>query len=83
MHFAMGYSGSGVAMAPYLGMKAAYRALGDPRGETAFADTHFTTRWFHAARPWFLYPADLWFRYGVDAGENRAADADRSGSFRD
>ena len=30
-----GYIGS--VMAPYLGAKAALRALGDPRGETAYA----------------------------------------------
>lgn len=36
LHHAMGFSGSGTVMAPYLGAKAAYQALGDARGETAY-----------------------------------------------
>ena len=76
IHYAMGYSGSGVAMAPYLGMKAAYRALGDARGATAFAETPLQTRPFHLGKPWFLYAADLWYRYVVDPSENAAAARD-------
>ena len=33
-----GYCGSGVAMSSYLGRKAALRVLGDPDGDTAFAE---------------------------------------------
>ena len=59
---AMGYSGSGNAMAPYLGHKAALRILRDPEGETAFSKTEFPGRWWHPGRPWFLPFADLVFR---------------------
>lgn len=59
---AMGYSGSGNAMAPYLGHKAALRILGAPEGDTAFAETEFPARWWHRGRAWFLPAADLVFR---------------------
>ena len=59
---AMGYSGSGNAMAPWLGHKAALQILGDPEGETAFSQTGFPLRWWHRGRPWFLPFADLTFR---------------------
>ena len=76
---AMGYSGSGVAMAPYLGMKAAWRALADKRGETAFAETTMTTRaWHPTPRPWFLAPGEVWYRQVVDRLEARAAKRDRA-----
>lgn len=67
VHFAMGYSGSGVAMAPYLGEKMALQALGDPAGETAFSHTSLRRSWLHPARdPWFLQAANLWYRTAVD-----------------
>lgn len=59
---AMGYSGSGNAMAPYLGHKAALQMLGDPEGQTAFSATPFETRFWHRGRPWFLPFADVFFR---------------------
>ena len=71
VHYAMGFSGSGTVMAPYLGAKAAWRALGDPRGETAYAHTSLKTHWLHpGARPHFLKLADLWYRTWVDRSEN-------------
>ena len=82
IHYAMGFSGSGTVLAPYLGAKAALRALGDPAGETAYEYTALTSRWFHrGGTPRFLRPADLWYRHWVDRRENRAADRDaRPGS---
>ncbi len=59
---AMGYSGSGNAMAPWLGHKVALQILGDPEGETAFSSTGFPLRWWHRGRPWFLPFADMTFR---------------------
>jgi glycine/D-amino acid oxidase-like deaminating enzyme len=59
---AMGYSGSGNAMAPWLGHKAACAILGDAEGETAFRKTPFPTRPWHRGRPWFLPAADVMFR---------------------
>jgi len=78
MHFAVGYSGSGVALAPYLGMKAAYQTLGDKRGETAYSLTTPTTRLFHqGGYPAFLIPAELWYRQVVDRVEAWQAGRDR------
>jgi glycine/D-amino acid oxidase-like deaminating enzyme len=78
MQYALGYSGSGVALAPYLGAKAAFRGLGDPRGATAYAATRFATRAFHpGGAPWFLHAADLWFRHVVDRRQDAAARRDR------
>lgn len=59
---AMGYSGSGNAMAPWLGHKAAQGILGDPEGETAYSRTAFPKRWWHQGQPWFLPFADVTFR---------------------
>jgi glycine/D-amino acid oxidase-like deaminating enzyme len=59
---AMGYSGSGNAMAPWLGHKAACAILGAAEGETAFRKTPFPTRPWHRGRPWFLPAADVMFR---------------------
>lgn len=66
---AMGYSGSGNAMAPYLGHKAALQMLGDPDGDTAFSKTDLPTRWWHRGAPWFLPFADVMFR-GRDIWNN-------------
>lgn len=76
LHYAMGFSGSGTVMAPYLGAKAAYRAMGDPRGETAYTATRLRRDWLHpVATPWFLWPADLWYRQVVDRVQNARARA--------
>jgi glycine/D-amino acid oxidase-like deaminating enzyme len=72
--FALGYSGSGVAMAPYLGMKVAYQVLGDARGETAYSLTTPTTRIYHpGGHPLFLAAGELWYRQVVDRLENLQA----------
>lgn len=77
MHYALGYSGSGVALAPYLGAKAALQALGDPRGATAYSGTALATRPFHGTgAPHFLRAADLWYRHVVDRRQNRTARRD-------
>ncbi|MBC8194189.1 MAG: FAD-binding oxidoreductase, partial [Actinobacteria bacterium] len=67
--YAMGYSGSGNSMAPYLGHKAALLMMGDPEGQTVFTRSGFPTRWWHRGTPWFLPFADLLFRT-KDAANN-------------
>ncbi len=62
IYFALGYSGSGVAMAPYLGHKVALKVLGSADGRTAFDDVPLPTIPFHRGRPWFLPFLDLWYR---------------------
>jgi glycine/D-amino acid oxidase-like deaminating enzyme len=59
---AMGYSGNGNTMAPYLGHKVALQMIGDADGVTAFSDTGLPVRWWHRGSPWFLPFADLVFR---------------------
>lgn len=70
-HFAAGFSGSGVAMAPYLGMKVAYQVLGDPRGQTVYSEIPLAGRLFHpGGQPHFLRLADIWFRQFTDRRDN-------------
>ncbi|MEI4263677.1 NAD(P)/FAD-dependent oxidoreductase [Roseovarius sp. D0-M9] len=71
LHHAMGYSGSGTVMAPYLGAKAAYQAMGDARGQTGYSQTDLARHWMHpGTRPHFLHAANLWYRTAVDWTEN-------------
>ena len=62
LHFAMGYCGTGVAMASWLGHKVALKVLGAPEGVTAFDDLAFQTRPFYRGTPWFLAGAVLYYR---------------------
>jgi glycine/D-amino acid oxidase-like deaminating enzyme len=62
VHYAMGYCGSGVGMAGYLGMKAGLRVLGRPEGRTAFENLPFETRPLYSGNPWFLGPTVHWYR---------------------
>ncbi len=63
VHYAMGYCGSGVSMAPYLGMRAGQKVLGLKEGETAFDDLPFPTRPLYRGKPWFLPAAVAWYRW--------------------
>ncbi|MFN3208291.1 MAG: NAD(P)/FAD-dependent oxidoreductase [Roseovarius sp.] len=68
--FAMGFSGSGTVMAPYLGAKAAWMMLGDARAETAYARTHLPRHLLHVFdTPHFLKAADIFYRHWVDRAE--------------
>jgi glycine/D-amino acid oxidase-like deaminating enzyme len=62
IHYAMGYCGSGVAMAPYLGYRIAHKLLGDAECRTAFDDLPFRTWPLHAALPLARPLAGLWHR---------------------
>jgi len=74
IHYATGYSGGGTVLAPWLGRKAALRAVGARDGKTAFTQTTLNSRWFHrGGRPHFLRPLDLWFRHWVDRCEDNNA----------
>ena len=54
MHYAMGFCGSGVSMASYLGMRVGQQVLEDPQGQTGFDGVRFPTRTFYNGNPWFL-----------------------------
>ncbi|MEM1265712.1 MAG: FAD-binding oxidoreductase [Pseudomonadota bacterium] len=63
IHYAMGYCGSGVSMASYLGMRVGQQVLGLKEGATAFDGLPFPTRPFYTGRPWFLPAAVAWYRW--------------------
>ncbi|MBS0245468.1 MAG: FAD-binding oxidoreductase [Proteobacteria bacterium] len=63
LYYAMGYCGSGVGMASYLGMRLGQKVLGLDEGRTAFDDLPFQTRPFYTGNPWFLAPSVLYYRW--------------------
>lgn len=63
IHYAMGYCGSGVSMASYLGMRVGQKVLGLKEGRTAFDDLQFPTRPLYSGKPWFLPPVVAWYRW--------------------
>lgn len=62
LYYAMGYCGSGVGMASYLGMRIGRQAAGIGDGDTAFDEIPFPTRPLYAGNPWFLAPAVMAYR---------------------
>ena len=63
LHYALGYCGYGVSLAPYLGNKIALRILGDEAGESVFAELPFHTRPLYSGRPWFLGAMLRYYRW--------------------
>ena len=54
VHFALACNGTGVAMLPYLGHKAALKVLGSPDGKTAYDQHEFRQiHPYYTGRPWF------------------------------
>ena len=62
LYYAMGYCGSGVGMASYLGMRMGQQAAGLKQGQTAFDRLPFQTRPLYHGDPWFLAPSVLVYR---------------------
>lgn len=73
VHYAMGYCGSGVSMASYLGMRAGQKVLGLKEGATAFDDLPFPTRPLYTGHPWFLPPVVAYYRWRDRRQYERAA----------
>ena len=63
VHYAMGYCGSGVGMAGYLGMRIGQQVLGLKAGATAFDNLPFNTRPLYYGNPWFLAPSIMYYRW--------------------
>ncbi|MDG1935988.1 MAG: FAD-binding oxidoreductase [Paracoccaceae bacterium] len=63
LYYAMGYCGSGVSMASYLGMRLGQKVLGLPEGKTAFDALPFPTRPLYNGKPWFLPAVVSWYRW--------------------
>jgi len=62
-HYAMGYCGSGVSMASYLGMRAGQKILNNPAGNTALDNLPFPSRPLYSGKPWFLPSVVSWYRW--------------------
>ena len=62
LYYAMGYCGSGVAMAGYLGMRIGQETLGLDEGQTVFNKVKFQTRPLYTGKPWFLAPSLIYYR---------------------
>lgn len=63
LHYALGYCGSGVSMASYLGMRIGQQVLGLSEGRTAFDGLAFPTRPLYTGRPWFLPAVVAFYRW--------------------
>ncbi len=63
IYYAMGYCGSGVSMAGYLGMRVGQKVLARGQGQTGFDDVVFATRPFYGGNPWFLSPMVAYYRW--------------------
>ncbi len=63
IYYAMGYCGSGVGMASYLGTRVGQQLLGLAEGRTGFDGLEFETRPFYTGKPWFLAPSVLYYRW--------------------
>jgi glycine/D-amino acid oxidase-like deaminating enzyme len=63
VHYALGYCGSGVGMAGYLGMRIGQQVLGLKEGTTAFDNLPFDTRPLYYGNPWFLAPSIMYYRW--------------------
>ncbi|MFT5341188.1 MAG: glycine/D-amino acid oxidase-like deaminating enzyme [Paracoccaceae bacterium] len=73
VHYAMGYCGSGVSMASYLGMRLGQKVLGLKQGQTAFDGLNNPTRPFYYGKPWFLPAAVAWYRWNDRQQYRKAA----------
>ena len=73
IHYALGYCGSGVSMASYLGMRTGQKVLGLAEGRTAFDDIPFPTRPLYTGKPWFLPAVVAWYRWRDNREFDRSA----------
>jgi glycine/D-amino acid oxidase-like deaminating enzyme len=63
LHYAMGYCGSGVSMASYLGMRIGQQVLGLEEGRTDFDGLAFETWPFYTGTPWFLAASVMYYQW--------------------
>lgn len=63
LHYAMGYCGSGVSMASYLGMRAGQKIVGNAAGITALDNLPFPSRPLYKGKPWFLPSIVSWYQW--------------------
>ncbi len=63
LHYAMGYCGSGVSMASYLGMRIGRKILGTDNEPLGVDSIDFPTRPLYTGKPWFLAPTVAYYRF--------------------
>jgi len=63
IHYAMGYCGSGVSLASYLGTRIGQQLLGRAEGRTAIDGPRFPGRPYYWGWPWFLAPSIRYFQW--------------------
>ena len=68
LYYSMGYCGSGVGMAGYLGTRIGQQVLGLAEGGTGFDGLPFQTRPFYRGNPWFLAPSIMYYRWRDQRG---------------
>lgn len=61
LFYSMGYCGSGVGLASYLGMRVGKQVLGREDGYTPLSEATFSSRPFYTGKPWFLAPSVLYY----------------------
>jgi glycine/D-amino acid oxidase-like deaminating enzyme len=61
IHYALGFCGSGIVWANWLGLKAALAILGEQDSESVFAKYPFQTRPLYFGKPWFLPFVISWY----------------------
>lgn len=71
IHYALGFCGSGVVWANWLGLKAALSLLGEKDAETIFAKYPFQTRPLYNGYPWFLPFIINWYAIKDKFGRGR------------
>ena len=59
--YAMGYCGSGVALASYFGTRLGQQVLGLDEGRSVLSDLPFRTRPLYYGKPWFLSASVGWY----------------------
>ena len=62
IYHALGYCGNGVAMAPYLGHKAALKMLHPQQQHSVFEQTPLQSRSYHHGSPWYMPAASAWYQ---------------------
>ena len=62
IHYALGYCGSGIALASFLGVRIGQQVLGLAEGQTALDGLSFQTRPLYREKPWFLAPSLRYYR---------------------
>ena len=63
IYYAMGYCGSGICLASYLGNRLGLQLLGRKEGASAFAKPRFQTRPLYSGKPWFLAPSVRYYQF--------------------